>query len=269
MIDFRQIAGVVMDMDGVLWRGNEALPGLTAFFDFLRGHALPFALATNNSRMSQRDYVEKLARMGVHDIRLEQIVTSGTATAAYVQRHYPAGSTIHVLGGDGLREVLTNAGYKVTGALDLTAVAVTVGLDFELTYEKLKNATLTLHAGADFIATNGDLTFPSPEGLIPGAGSIAAALSAASGRQPISMGKPAAPMFEAAIAVMGTSAQYTLMIGDRLDTDIAGAAALGLPTALVLTGVTTREDAAAAPVPPNAVFEGLIDLMTMWKNVMS
>lgn len=265
MIDFRWIAGVVMDMDGVLWRGDQPLPGLTDMIAHLRRLEIPFALATNNSRLSPADYQVKLAGFGIHGVETHQIVTSGTATVSYVQRHYPAGSLIHVLGGDGLRTVLSEAGYVVTGEYSPNAAAVAVGLDKHLTYEKLKNASLTIRAGAAFIATNRDATYPDPEGLIPGSGSIVSALETSSGVTPINIGKPDAPMFEAALLATGTLPANTLMIGDRLDTDIAGAAALGFKTALVLTGVSSRLEAESTLPPPDAIFDGLPALIAAWQ----
>lgn len=262
-MDFSLIQGVVMDMDGVLWRGDQPLPGLQEFFAFLEARKLPYVLATNNSRVTQQDYVNKLARMGI-TARIEQIITSGTTTISYIKNHYAPDTLIHVLGGDGLRSGLTEAGYRVTGEVDQAVAAVVIGIDFELTYQKLKNATLCLHNGADFIGTNNDATFPMPDGLVPGAGSIISAVKTASGRVPLIMGKPNAPMFETAVQLLGTVPEHTLMIGDRLDTDIIGAAQVGLKTAMVLTGVSKRADVAGASHAPDGIFEGLIDLRTAW-----
>ncbi len=264
MIDFKRISAVIMDMDGVLWRGDQPLPGMHELFAFLRDHAVPFALATNNSRLTPADYVEKIARMGVDGVQDRQIVTSGTATAAYITRRYPYRSVIHVLGGDGLRTLITSAGFEVTGEVDPRVVAVVVGIDFALTYDKLKKASLCLRAGADFIATNTDATFPTPEGLVPGAGSIISALQTASGKIPISMGKPGRAMFDAALESLGTAEAHTLMIGDRLDTDIAGAAQAGLQTALVLTGVTTPAEADKSSIQADITFKDLPALINAW-----
>lgn len=264
MIDFKRVTGAIADMDGVLWRGDTPLAGLHDLFAFWRAHAIPFALATNNSRMTPADYVIKLAKMGINGIDERQIVTSGTATAAYVTRQYPYRSVIHVLGGDGLRAVLIDAGFEVTSEIDPRVVAVAVGMDFALTYDKLKNASLCLRAGADFIATNTDATFPTPQGLVPGAGSIIAALQTASGRTPISMGKPGRAMFDAALDAIGITAESALMLGDRLDTDIAGAAEAGLQTALVLTGVTSAAELERSTVQPDGVYSGLPALIAAW-----
>ncbi len=254
------IKAVIMDMDGVLWRGDALLPGVGAYFDYLRARGLPFVLASNNSSNTPATYVAKLERMGVGGVTAREIVTSGTATVDYVRAHYPAGSPVHVLGGDGLRAMLTDAGFVLS---DETKVVV-AGIDFQLTYDKLKRAAYLIRAGADFIGTNDDATFPLADGLAPGAGSILAALKTATDRQPVMIGKPNKPMFEAALRSLGSAPEVTLMIGDRLNTDILGAQQAGLPAALVLTGVTTREVLAASDVKPEGVYDDLPALMAAW-----
>lgn len=263
---FSQITGVVMDMDGVLWRGDVPLPGLHDLFDWLRESGTPFALATNNSTRTPAEYAAKLARMGVVDVPERNIVTSSTATATYLQARYPAGTHIYVFGMDALRTVVLSAGFEIAGDDEMPPVAV-IGGDFEMTYTKLKRASLVLQAGAYFVSTNTDKTFPSPEGLIPGAGSMLAAIEAAAGRSPdVVIGKPNAPMFEAALKVTGTSAETTLMIGDRLETDILGAKNAGMKAALLFTGVNTPDDltADAETVWPDVAYEGLPDLVRAW-----
>lgn len=260
-MDFHDIRGVVMDMDGVLWRGDQQLPGVEAFCQFLTQRGIPFVLASNNSSRSPADYVTKLAKMGVEGIVEQQIVTSGTTTVDYLLTHYAPGTAVHVLGGDGLKRIISAAGFTLR---DHDVQVVVVGIDFDLTYEKLKRAALLIRAGADFIGTNDDVTFPAPEGLVPGAGSLIAALKTATDRQPLIMGKPGAPMFEASLRVMGTQPAQTLMIGDRLNTDIAGAQAVGLKTALVLTGVTAPGDLEHSATQPDTVYEDLPALTRAW-----
>ena len=261
-MNFGDIKAVIADMDGVLWRGDVPLPGLIDFFEMLRARGIPFALATNNSAKSPADYVAKLGRMGVLNVSEEQIITSGTATVSYMQTRYPAGTRVYVLGGDGLSAILTEAGYTVS---EDGADVVMVGFAPNLTYERLKKATLLIRAGADFIGTNPDPSIPTPEGLAPGAGSIIAAVQTASDATPVIIGKPHAPMFQAALRLLRTLPEATLMIGDRLTTDIAGAQQVGLRTALVLTGVTTREELAASAIKPDGVYEDLKALIAAWK----
>ncbi len=252
-----KIRAVISDMDGVLWRGSEPLPGLAGFFALLRGRGLDFVLATNNSRNTPADYVKKLAGMGVPDIQPRNIVTSGTATVSHLQTHFPAGTSLYVVGGDGLKQMLIRAGYQLA---ETGAAAVVCGIDFDLTYNKVKTATLLIRGGARFIGTNPDSSFPSPEGLVPGAGSIIALIETASGQGPEIIGKPGPGMFEAALRQLGTGPGETLMIGDRINTDIAGAQALGIKTALVMTGVETEDSLRESEIQPDWVFPGLPEL---------
>ena len=259
-MDFSSITGVIMDMDGVLWRGTQPLPGVASFFDFMRQRGLAYALASNNSSRTPADYDVKLRQMGIEGVDESQIVTSGTATVDYLREHYAAGSAVYVVGMDGLRAMIRAAGFIVADE----AKIVVAGIDFDLTYATLKRATYLIRAGADFIGTNGDVTFPLPDGLAPGAGSILAAITTATDVAPIVIGKPHAPMFAAALHALGTTAATTLMIGDRLNTDIEGAQQAGLPTVLVLTGVTKRSDLAGNSITPDGVYDDLPALMAAW-----
>ncbi len=260
---FSTIKAVVLDMDGVLWRGNEPLAGMIELFEWMRESGVPFALATNNSSTSPADYVAKLAQMGGYDVPESHIITSSTATAAYLQTRYPPGTSIFVLGMDGVRQALDSAGFDVVTD-DTPAQIVVVGLDLDLVYENLKRAALHIRAGAEFIGTNGDRTLPRPEGLIPGAGSLIAALEAATDQKATLIGKPEKPMFEAALALLCQPAENTLMIGDRLDTDIAGAKAAGLQTAMVFTGVSTAQELATSAIWPDVAYEDLPALLKAW-----
>ena len=255
---FERIEALICDMDGVLWRGSVPLPGLTELFDFLRARELKFALATNNSRNTQADYVKKLAVMGVNGVEPRHIVTSGTATLSYLKTQYPPGARLYVIGGDGLKRMLGDAGYKLVEA---GAEVVVCGLDFDFTYEKARAATFLIRDGARFIGTNPDSSFPTPAGLAPGAGSLLALIAAASGAEPTVIGKPGRGMFDAALQQLGARPEATLMVGDRINTDIMGAQALGIKTALVMTGVETEESLRSSEVQPDAVFKGLPELL--------
>ena len=249
---------IISDMDGVLWRGSQALPGMTNFFDYLFERDINFVLATNNSRNTPADYVEKLASMGVAGIQPCHIVTSGTATAITLQAQYPAGTRVYVVGGHGLKQLMNDAGFQL---VDAEAELVVCGIDFDLTYDKVKRATLLIRGGARFIGTNPDSSFPSPEGLVPGAGSILALIESASGCAPTIIGKPERGMFEAALRQAGATPAETLMIGDRIGTDIIGAQALGIKTALVMTGVETEASLRASETQPDFVYAGLPELV--------
>jgi len=260
---YNKIRAAVFDMDGVLWEGNRALDGLTDMFDWLHGQGIPYILATNNSSKTPADYVTKLAGMDVHGVDESRIVTSSIATAAYLAKRYPAGTKVHVLGMNGLRHALQEVGFDVDDEA-LEVEVVVSGIDFELTYEKLKQAALRLHSDAAFICTNPDKTFPSTEGIIPGAGSLLAALETASGRQATVIGKPHAPMYQIALERLGTAPAETLMVGDRLDTDIDGALAMGMPTALLFSGVTTPEMLITSPIQPDVAYEDMPSLVRAW-----
>lgn len=265
MIDLRRIHGLVSDMDGVLWRGEDALPGLAEFVSFLAERGIKLVLATNNSGKSTEEYAAKLARMGVPDIAPQQIVTSRIATQSHLRRHYQSGERFYCIGSPGLIAAIEQAGLVFD---EQAARVVVVGIDTDLTYRKLGLAGTLIRSGADFIGTNGDMIIPHGTGFLPGNGSILAALSAATARQPLIIGKPGRPMFEAALAQLGTPPAQTLMIGDRLDTDIAGADAAGLATGLMLTGVTDLPQLAAwQGSPPDQVFGDLVELRMAWSQV--
>jgi 4-nitrophenyl phosphatase len=261
-MDFSLIRGVVLDMDGVLWRDDDPLPGLVEFFEFIRSSNIAYTLATNNSYRTPAAYIGKLTKMGVADVDESLVITSSTATADYMRQHYPSGTRVYIVGGSGLQESLQNAGYMI---VDDNAAVVVAGIDPQLTYEKLKRATFQIRAGADFIGTNPDKTFPTPEGLTPGAGSVLAAIEAATDRKPIVIGKPDTPMLETALRIMETPAEQTLMIGDRLDTDILGGQRAGMKTLLVLSGISTQADITKTGIIPDAIFAHLLDLTLAWR----
>lgn len=258
-MDYSDIQTIISDMDGVLWHGDVPLPGIHEFFDLLRDRQIPFALATNNSSKTRQDYVDKLAQMGVTGITPEHIVTSGTATAAYVAKHYGTSTPVHVFGSDGLRSIMRDAGFQLTN--DGDARVVVAGIDWELTYEALKRAAYLIRNGADFIGTNPDTTYPMPDGPAPGTGSMLAALEAATGVKPTVIGKPFPYMFEAALDLLGSEPAHTLMIGDRLNTDIVGAVKLGLPTAMVMTGISDADEVRQSAIQPDAIYDDLPSLV--------
>ncbi len=255
------IHAVVLDMDGVLWRGNTALPGLVELFEFFDRVAMPYILATNNSTTTVDAYVRKLRGFSV-EVRPECIVTSAVATADYLRAHYGEGVHVHVVGEAGLQQTLADAGYP---SVEDDADVVVVGLDREVTYEKLRRASTMIRAGAKFIGTNADRTFPMPDGLVPGAGSLLAFLQASTDQQPLVIGKPEAAMFAMALARLGTTPEQTLMVGDRVDTDILGARRSGLRTALVLSGVTSTEMLAVSPTQPDLLFADIAELCSVWE----
>lgn len=253
---------MIVDMDGVLWRGNRPMPGLAAFFERLAALGIEFILATNNASRTPEQYVAKLAGMGV-SVSAEQVLNSAEATAAYLEHHYPAASSVFVVGEVGLRQALEARGFVVVG--DDTAVAalptppkiVVVGLDQHVCYDRLVTASLLVGAGADFIGTNPDPSFPSERGEVPGAGAIQGVITATTGVKPLIIGKPERAMFDEARRRMGAPVEETVMVGDRLTTDIAGGKAAELVTIMVLSGISQLADLEGSAVRPDFIFEDI------------
>ncbi|MBX6771165.1 MAG: TIGR01457 family HAD-type hydrolase [Chloroflexi bacterium] len=249
------IRGVLFDLDGVIYLGARPLPGVQELFDWLEATGRPYCLVTNNSTRTPVQYQAVLQGMGIH-VPLSTIFTSALATAQYLQKLYPAGTSVYVIGEDGIHEALAQAGFQEDSR---RPAIVCVGLDRHLTYEKLRTGCLAIRAGAHFVATNPDRTLPTEDGLVPGNGAIVAALQTATDVEPIVIGKPSATMIDLAIERLGTPKEATVIIGDRLDTDIAAGAAAGIATALVLTGVHRLEDIPRFPAPPDFVVQDLIE----------
>ncbi len=249
-----EVRGVAFDMDGVLYRGERPLPGAAELVKELAQQGLGCVMVTNNSTKTPEQYAAKLGRMGI-TVSPDRILTSGIVTRDWMRLHYPAGTRVYVLGMPALEEAILGDGRFVRAGRD--ADVVVSGADFTLTYEKLKIATLAIRNGANWIATNADRTFPSEEGLIPGSGAIVAAVSAATDRTPLVIGKPEPAMVLRAADILGLSPSEVLLIGDRLDTDVLAGKRAGARTALVLTGVSSRADLAHTEVMPDLVLDDL------------
>ncbi|MGH2531326.1 MAG: HAD-IIA family hydrolase [Thermomicrobiales bacterium] len=253
--------GFVFDMDGVLYRGRTVLPGVNDLLNALDLRGRTYMLATNNSSATAAEYVAKLAGMGV-TVGEEAILTSGMATRDFLVQTLPPGAGLFVIGAPSLRsELFSNTTFRPVQYGEETPAAVVVGIDTSFTYEKLKYANAAIRAGAIFVATNADLTLPTEEGLLPGCGSIVAAVAAASGTSPIVIGKPEPVSLLEALDQMGVAPIEAAMIGDRLDTDVVAGKRAGMLTVLVLTGVSTRDDIPNAQVHPDLVFNDLPALM--------
>ncbi|MEW6566700.1 MAG: HAD-IIA family hydrolase [Chloroflexota bacterium] len=256
--ELTDIRGLIIDLDGVLWVGDTPLPGLHDFFALLHGRDIPYTLASNNATATPQAVHSKLRRMGV-DVEPNRIITSSEATAAYLQRRLTPGAGVLVVGEEGLRSALARAGFVLRDRAEGVS-AVAVGLDRSATYNSLAEATFALRAGALFVATNPDPTFPTERGLGPGAGALLALLQTACGLSPVIIGKPEPYLFRHALERIGVDAQHALVVGDRLETDILGGQRAGLATALLLTGVTTDLALAESPIRPTWAFAGLPEL---------
>lgn len=230
----------LLDIDGTTLLGPDPLPGAIELVTWLRAEGIPLLWLTNNTSMSRGAWLERLATAGLGP-KPEELYTAGDATIDFLHTLEPA-PRIRLVGTADLRRDFEAAGLTVT---DGTADAVVLGYDTELTYAKIRDAALLLQAGAAFYATHPDLTCPTPKGPIPDVGSFLAMFQAACGVSAQVIGKPESTMVAGALARVGVAAHETIMVGDRLATDIAMARRAGLTSALVLTGVT-------AAVHPNS-----------------
>ncbi len=254
-ISLAAIRHLIVDMDGVLWRGNQALPGMSRFFETARALGIRFVLATNNASKSGEEYLAKLRGFGV-SVTLDELLTSPQATAAYLARHAPE-ARVFVIGEPGLAAELRAKGLQVVNEQPEQATHVVVGWDRRLTYDKLAEACLLIRRGAVFIGTNPDVTYPSERGIVPGNGATLAALRVSTDVEPLIIGKPQPEMMLQAMARMGGSPEDTAVVGDRLDTDILGGQNAGLTTMLVLSGVTTLDEARNGAIRPDYIFQDI------------
>jgi 4-nitrophenyl phosphatase len=281
---------LLVDLDGVLYRGSEPVPGIAAVLATRAARGDDVVYVTNNSMWYREDYVERIARMGA-PVSADQIVSSPRATALYLRDHEPSIRHVLTVGASGMDRELEDAGFRVTRAGDIGELirgggvegtdggdgweaagrpdAVVVGLDPKIDYLRLTVATDCIRAGARFIATNRDPVYPTERAVRPGAGSIVAAVEAASGVTPVSIGKPEPYLLEEAARVVGRDAREAIMIGDSLVTDIAAAIAVGARSILMLTGVTTRGavDAAPANRRPTHVAADAAELASILENL--
>lgn len=247
------IKALILDMDGVLWRGSQPIGNLAEIFYEIARKGLKVIMATNNATRTPESYVGRLYGYGV-TIEPWQVIHSGEVAAHYLKNIHPDGGPVFIVGEEGLVQALEAQGFWQA---EKDVLAVVAAMDRKITYEKLSRATLLIRTGAPFIGTNPDRSFPTPEGQAPGAGSILALLQTASDQPPLIMGKPQTAIYEAALERLGASAEETLVVGDRIETDIVGAQQMGCPTALVLSGVTTPEQAQAWRPHPDLIVEDL------------
>ncbi|RME30811.1 MAG: HAD-IIA family hydrolase [Thermoflexia bacterium] len=261
----RRIRHLVIDMDGVLWRADEPMPGLGEFFTFLEEAGIRFVLATNNASKRPEEYQAKLGQFGV-SVSVDAILTSAEAAAAYLASQAPPGTRVYAIGGSGVQHALTARGFVLA---EEGAEYVVVGWDPELHWRKLAKASLLLQRGARFIGTNPDLTYPTPEGLVPGNGTNLAVLELTTGVKPVVIGKPESWLYRAALERMGADPETTAALGDRLDTDILGGKRAGLTTILVLSGITTSEELARSSLRPDIVCRDIADLTALWHRALA
>ena len=258
MIALGSIRNLIIDMDGVLWRGEIAMPNMPQFFETLRRLGINFVLATNNAAKSGLEFTQKLARLGT-TVSVDEILTSSQATASHLARHTP-NARIYVVGEDGLKSELRAKGLAVVEPVDWeSADHVVVGIDRTLTYTKLCDACLLIRGGATFIGTNPDVTFPGERGIVPGNGAIVQLLRASTNVEPLIIGKPQPTMMILSMERMGGTPHDTAVLGDRLDTDILGGINAGLTSIMVTSGVNSRAEAETGTIRPDYIFADITD----------
>jgi NagD protein len=244
-----------LDMDGVIVRGNELIPGADAFIERLGQRQIKFLILTNNPRFTPTDLAHRLQRLGLN-VTTDHLYTSALATATFLKSQRPKG-TAFVLGESGLTEAVHDAGYVLTSH---EPDYVVVGETTAYSYSDITQATRLIAAGARFIATNPDTSGPGDGGLVPACGAIAALLEAATGVEPYYIGKPNPLMMRTAMRFLGVHSEDAVMVGDRMDTDIRIGTESGMETVLVLTGLTTRQMAGRFPYRPTHIVDSIADL---------
>jgi NagD protein len=247
--------GYLIDMDGVIYRGHELIPGADRFVQQLRARHIPFCFLTNNSQRTRRDVVAKLARMGI-EVEEEHIFTCAMATARFLAQQKPAG-TAFVIGEGGLLTALHQNGFAI---VDHEPDFVVVGEGRTFNLELVESAVRMIQDGAKLIATNLDPNCPTPTGLRPGCGAMVAMLESATGIKAFSVGKPSPVMMRAARKELGLATDETTIIGDTMETDILGAVQLGFHSILVLSGGTRLDDLPRYAYQPERVIESVATL---------
>jgi len=248
-------------MDGVIWKSDAPIGDLTAIFKRVRERGLKFVFATNNSTRTSEQYVARLKEFGV-ETEPWQVVTSSQGAAHAVAQKFPPGTKVFMIGEDGIQVALQERGFEVLSVEDAPqAEVVVMGIDRGITFQKASEATLLVRRGIPFYATNPDKTFPTPRGEIPGAGAWISVITTATDIQPIVAGKPFPFLMDLALEKLGTTKAESLVIGDRLETDIAAGQAVGCPTALVLSGVSTKAQAESWKPKIDIIAEDLATLI--------
>ncbi|WP_245575299.1 HAD-IIA family hydrolase [Chitinibacter tainanensis] len=255
------VTSVISDMDGVIYRGKQLIPGANEFVQRLLAAKTPFLFLTNNAEQTPLDLKLKLESLGVHGLTEDNFITSAMATAMFL-RQQKERAKVYVIGGGGLINELYNVGFSIS---ESNPDYVVVAKSSTFSFEQLKKAVRFIDHGAKFIGTNPDMIDPVEGGNEPAAGTILAAISAATGKKPYIVGKPNALMMMLASRKLGVHPEECVMVGDRMDTDIVGGMEAGMKTALVLSGVTTMPMLDEFPYKPDYVFNhvGEIDFQAL------
>jgi NagD protein len=245
----------LIDMDGVLVKGKTPIPGAPEFIDRLLAHKIKFLILTNNPLYTQRDLEHRFTTIGLK-VPAENFYTSAIATARFLQNQTPNGKA-YVIGESGLTQAMHEAGYVQT---DTKPDYVVLGEVNNYNFEMITKAIRLINDGAIFIATNPDATGPLETGIVPATGALAALIEKATGKAPFFVGKPNPLMIRSALRYLGVHSENTMMIGDRMDTDIVAGVMSGLDTILVLSGVSTREHVKLFPYRPTYILDSVADI---------
>ncbi|NYE36204.1 NagD protein [Nocardioides cavernae] len=259
MTDTRPVLTWLTDMDGVLVREEDPIPGAKEFIAALRAQDIPFLVLTNNSIFTPRDLRVRLLRSSGIDVPEDRIWTSALATAQFLDEQRPGGSA-YVVGESGLTQAVHDVGYVMT---DQDPDYVVLGETRTYSFEAITKAIRLVGDGARFIATNPDPSGPSAQGILPATGSVAALISTATGRSPYFIGKPNPLMMRSALNRLEAHSETTVMIGDRMDTDIISGLEAGLRTILVATGATELHQVEDFPYRPTRVVDSIADVVSL------
>lgn len=246
--------GYLIDLDGTMYRGSEKIPAASRFVKKLADQGIPYLFVTNNSSRTPAQVAEKLVSMDIPATEAH-VFTTSMATAHYIHAEYGQ-AKVYMIGEEGLEQALNDRGLTLT---DENADAVVIGLDREITYEKLAKACLNVRSGAAFLSTNGDVAIPTERGLLPGNGSLTSVVQVSTGTAPLFIGKPESIIVNQALEVLGTSKEETVMVGDNYETDIMAGINAGMDTLMVHTGVTPKSALPDKPVQPTYSFDTLDD----------
>jgi 4-nitrophenyl phosphatase len=261
--------GLLIDLDGTLYRGHHCLPFASEWISVLRRAEIPFLFVTNNSARTPEQVAEHLNGMGIA-ANVNEVMTSAMATAAYIRANH-LGKRVYVIGEEGLKQAMVREGLTLCESEAEVDVVVS-GLDRKITYEKYTIAVRAILNGAKYVMTNPDQLLPSEDGFLPGSGSLAAVIRTATGAQPVIIGKPSSILMQAALDRLALRADQAWAVGDHVLTDIAAAHATGMPSILLLTGVATKENLATwyeqTEARPDLIFEDLQPLLELTKQAL-
>ncbi|MUK90011.1 TIGR01457 family HAD-type hydrolase [Ornithinibacillus sp. L9] len=233
----KQYKGFLIDLDGTMYRGNEVIEEAPAFVNTLREKQIPYLFLTNNSSKTPEVVSNKLNQMGIHSTP-DHVFTSSMATAKYIKHKQPD-ARCYVIGEIGLFTALEREGLTIT---ESECDFVVMGMDRDISYEKLAKACLAVRNGAKFVSTNSDIAVPTEHGLLPGNGSLTSVVTVSTGKEPTFIGKPEAIIMKEALSVLGTKSDDTVVVGDNYDTDIQAGINAGIDTLMVFTGLTPYEE---------------------------